>query len=161
MKIKLLSVIGAVLMITGCKTTDQTAFTATVIHLVARRGTFEAVKYKPEYRNDFIAAKAALDAILALGSPTPDQLVAALQSIKVKELQGDSGALAIADIKDLITLLTSKFSNVDVSGLKQIIAALDAGISEGLGLPAPPSALLRLHETASTGFRPLLYVSRN
>lgn len=148
-------------MLTGCKSTDQTTLVSGIAHIVARRGTFEAVKYKPEYRDGFVAAKASLDALLALSSPTPDQLIVALQSIKVKELQGDSGALAIADIKDLITLLSGKFSNVDVSGLKQIIAALDAGISEGLGLPAPPTALLRLRETASYGFRPLVYVSRN
>jgi hypothetical protein len=128
----------------GCKTTDQTTLTATVVHLIARRGTIEAVKYKPEYRDGFVAAKAALDALLALDNPTPDALVAALANIKVKELQGDNGAMAIADVKDLVNLFASKFKNVDVSGFKQIIAALDAGISEGLGLPVPPTAMLTL-----------------
>lgn len=126
------------LLFQGCKTTQQTQLTATVAHIVARRGTIEAVKYKPALRDDFAAAKAGLDALLALDNPTPEGLVAALQSIKVKELQGDAGAMAIADVKDLVNLFVGQIKNVDVSGLKSIISAIDAGISEALGLPAPP-----------------------
>jgi hypothetical protein len=117
---------------TGCATTSQTTLTAAVAKIIARRGTVEAIRYKPEYKPGFIAAKVVLDAVVALNSPTKQDLVDAIQKLPANELKGDEGALLIADVRDLVGLLTQNFNDLDVSGLQQIVLALDQGMTEGL-----------------------------
>lgn len=126
------------LFLAGCATTDKTTRVASIAKIIARRGSYEVVKYKPEYKPGFIAATVALDVVIALDQPTPNDLMTALAKIKVKEIQGDQGAMVIADIKDLLDLLAAdNFKNLDVSGLKQIAQAIDDGLKQGLGIPPP------------------------
>lgn len=131
MKTKIIAAVCSVMLLfSACTTVQQDSFTK----ILARRATVEAVKAKPEYRTAFVLSVAAVDAVLGNPDATRDDLVAVLQTLKIKELKGADGALLIADILDSVDIAIGDKPLVGggFTRLRSFILSLNEGMREGL-----------------------------
>ena len=124
------AVCSLMLMVSACTTVQQDSITK----IIARRATVETVKAKPEYREAFVLSVVAIDAVLGNPDATRDDLVAVLQSLKIKELKGADGALLIADILDgfEIAIGDKPLFGDGFTRLRSFILSVNEGMREGL-----------------------------
>ena len=129
-----LAVVLSLLLAAGCSTVNWG-----VIGLIgARRGTYEVVKKHPEYRPAFVAAVTVLDQQLLQDQPDYGKVVAALQGLKINEIQGEEGAMLVQDAIDMLNaLLGEGWRPKDETKAKLFLEALRDGIHRGLAMATP------------------------
>lgn len=151
MKSKLLISLLVCLLSFGCASTpegmDRWATLATVL---ARRGTYEAVKANPSWRGAFEVVSVKIDQLILNDQIDAPKLLAALQLLPIRELKGDEGALIILDAIDLYDGLIRDTLRLpdDKPLVKKIALNLRNGIRAGLYMaqprplpPIPPTSL--------------------
>lgn len=130
MKYLATAILAALLLVfaTGCRTMTEPqklALVKTVAAESAYVGAAYALEDKPELRAPLVAAVAALDAIIARQSFSPENLRAALNGIP--ELRGANGALLDAGLT--LYIVGTGFIDIDSA---PYVAAVARGTREGI-----------------------------
>jgi hypothetical protein len=107
-----------------------------VAKIVARRATIEVLRAKPEYRPAFSATVVVIDLLLKQDGATRADFVAAIQTLKIKELRGADGAALIADLLDILDAAVGDkpWIGDGLPRLKSVLLAVSDGIADGLAL---------------------------
>jgi len=137
---KLISIIAALVLFTGCATTSppsavSVSKTAATVQAAAQIGVRVALKKEPKTRPYFVAAVTAFDLLLANGEYAPDTISASLATLPVKELKNEDVQAAI---ETAVSLYRIHFADVVGSGLdrnayvRPVLKALRDGIAVNL-----------------------------
>lgn len=94
-----LAVVGLAMAVVACTTISG------ISQIGARRGTYEVLLRHPEYRPAFVAGIAGLNNLLLRPEPNYQELLDALQVLKIDELKGNEGAMLLRDIIDVYDIL--------------------------------------------------------
>jgi hypothetical protein len=107
-----------------------------IAKIVARRVTIQILRARPEYRPAFSASVVTIDLLLKKDGATRADFIAAIQTLKIKELKGNGGAEIITDLLDLIDAAVGDkpWIGDGLPRLKSVLLAVSDGLSDGLAL---------------------------
>ena len=107
-----------------------------VAKIVARRVTIEILRARPEYRTAFTASVLTIDLLLKKDGTTRADFIAAIQTLKIRELKGNGGAEIITDLLDLIDVAAGEkpWIGEGLPRLKSVLLAVNDGMASGLSL---------------------------
>lgn len=147
----LVAVFGAMLGLnTGCTTTQVidpvTGATNTISRVDPQRvyvlakgaasiGTTEALRQKPEWRDNFLVAKAELDKTINDGTIDGIRLREIMAQLPIRELHSDTARVAIQGATLLFDFATASAINIEKN---EYVLAASRGVSEGIGQALNP-----------------------
>jgi hypothetical protein len=140
----LLITIGLAAFCCGCKTTtsqQQIATASALAYEAAYVGTALDLSAHPEHRKGFELGLVALSGLLKSTNYTSAELVAALNKLPLKELQGENGAIVIGAIVSVFDLARNLW--IDTADQPAWVAAVGGSIERGIrdALSLAPSKL--------------------
>ena len=138
-----LSIIVAVGLLTGCKSPQQNAVTASLITLAVSGGSVGYITSHPASRPDFVAADVAL---AALSSSTNTITITQVeQALQVAGPSGSTPAIAVV-VSNLIPMLQSyeaqNSSNTTISTAQTFLVAVKTGLDQALLVTAPAAPVV-------------------
>lgn len=126
------------LLMPGCATTERNERLSVVAEIAARRGTSMTLAAHPEYRLAFEAAVTAFDQLLLQPEVDYAAFTEAVQSLKIDEIQGEEGALLIADVISLYRVgLDNLLTYGDDSRFRPVAEGIRDGVKSGVALSEP------------------------